>query len=88
MGNETRRPEKPLATLEGEPCATRGAKPSRAASPCPRRISDALGATLDPKARAFADHLATAVAASVLRDIRAGRWSTLRAEEEGEGVGP
>jgi hypothetical protein len=49
-------------------------------------VSDALGARLDPAARAFADHLARAVAQSVLRDIRSGRLGMLKADGEGEGV--
>ncbi len=51
----------------------------------PARRSEALGARLDHKVRAFADHLAKAVAESVLRDIRAGRWGIVSAELAMEG---
>jgi len=41
---------------------------------------------LPPNVRAFAEHLAAAVAADILREIRAGRWGTLRRKpEQGRG---
>ena len=52
----------------------------------PARRSEALGAKLDHKVRAFADHLAKAVAESVLRDIRAGRCGIIK-PKPGEGGG-
>jgi hypothetical protein len=45
-----------------------------------------LGADLDRSLRAFARHLGKAVAQSIMRDIRAGRWGTIKRElEEGRG---
>ncbi len=41
---------------------------------------------LPPQVRVFADHLAAAVAASILREIRAGGWGTLSGKP-GEGRG-
>src|SRR5271157_5516880 len=55
--------------------------------PRPARLSEALGAKLDPRVRAFADHLAKAVAESVLRDIRGGGWDTLLPEQGQERAG-
>jgi hypothetical protein len=46
----------------------------------PARLSEALGAKLDPRVRAFADHLGRAVAESILRDIRSGRCGSTNAE--------
>jgi hypothetical protein len=41
---------------------------------------------IPPNVRAFAEHLAAAVAADILREIRAGRWGTLGPKpEEGRG---
>ncbi len=48
----------------------------RAESP-KRRRNEARVRDLPPNVRAFADHLAAAVAASILREIRAGRWGIL-----------
>jgi len=41
---------------------------------------------LPPHVRAFADHLAAAVAASILREIHAGHWNSLRRKPE-QGTG-
>jgi hypothetical protein len=46
------------------------------------RLSEALGARLSPELRAFAAHLGKAVAESILCDIRAGRWGTIKQELE------
>jgi hypothetical protein len=41
---------------------------------------------LPPHVRLFADHLAAALAARILREIRAGDWDTIGCEpEEGRG---
>jgi hypothetical protein len=46
------------------------------------RLTEALGARLSPELRAFAAHLGKAVAESIIRDIRAGRWGTIKQELE------
>jgi hypothetical protein len=58
-----------------------------AATPRPtRRLSEALGANLDPAVRAFAQHLGKAVAESIPRDVRAGCSGIIEPEpEEGRG---
>ena len=41
---------------------------------------------LPPHVRAFADHLAAALAASILQEIRAGKWGAIGCKpEEGRG---
>ena len=41
---------------------------------------------IPPNVRVFAEHLAAAVAADILREIRAGRWGTLGPKpKEGRG---
>ncbi len=47
-----------------------------------RRRNEARGRDLPSNVRVFADHLAAAVAASILREIRAGRWGTLAGKLE------
>jgi len=57
----------------------------RAESPQRRRKSDPVQ-PLPPNVRGFAEHLAAAVAAHMLREIRARRCGTLRRKpEEGRG---
>ena len=81
MTGEKIRHAESLAHVAGEPCPARKRHRGKIAPRC----SEALGSKLDPKVRAFADHLAKAVAESVLRDIRAGRWGKISAEPATEG---
>ncbi|HBZ72830.1 MAG TPA: hypothetical protein DEP35_25095 [Deltaproteobacteria bacterium] len=54
--------------------------------PAPARLSEARVLKLDPRLRAFAEHLGKAVAESILRDIRAGRCGMIgRKPAEGRG---
>ena len=60
--------------------------PVKPRQPGGRSPSEVLAAKLTPEVRAFAAHLGRAVAESIIRDIRAGRWGTIeRKPEEGRG---
>ena len=50
---------------------------ARSRRPPAAHLSEPLGANLDPAIRAFAAHLGKAVAESIMRDIRAGRWGII-----------
>jgi len=55
--------------------------------PRPARLSDALGVKLEPRMRAFADALAAAITAKILREIRAGKWVNMAAKSQREDEG-